>query len=127
MSDGSDIELAAAGLRADARDVDTLVEVLATWLEGAVPQLVEVQRRRASWRDSRKLVTRISCQLGDESYVIERQGAVAEARRAKTVRGITLKSETLRLGEWIGQLTGALVREAEINSESVGRLRELLA
>ena len=127
MSDSFDIELAAAELRADAADTETLVNALGTWLEGAVPHLVEVERKRAGLRDSRKLVTRIRCQLGDETFIVERHGRNAEARRAKTVRGITLKSESLTLGELVTQLTSALARHAEITSASFGALRDLLA
>lgn len=126
MSEPFDLELAAAGLRADAQDLPALLGGLAAWLEDSVPHLVSVERKRAGLRDSRKLVVRITVRLGDDSYVLEREGGGATARRARTVRGITLKTETLALPDWVAQLGSALMSQAEISEAATQRLRDLL-
>jgi hypothetical protein len=86
-----------------------------------------VERKRAGLLDSRKLVTRITCTVGEDTYVLERHGTGASARRARTVRGITLKNETLDLGQWLRQLSAALVAQAQLSESSLNALRELLA
>jgi hypothetical protein len=127
MSEPFELDLAAAELRAGARDLTAMVSALAALLESSVPHLVEVERKRAGLLDSRKLVTRITCTVGEDTYVLERHGTGASARRARTVRGITLKNETLDLGQWLRQLSAALVAEAQLSESSLNALRELLA
>jgi hypothetical protein len=127
MSEPFELDLAAAELRAGARDMDAVIAGLAAWLESSVPHVVEVERKRAGLLDSRKLVTRITCRLGDDAYVLEREGGGLGTRRARTVRGITLKTETLDPSEWLRQLSGALVAQAQLSESSLRALRELLA
>ncbi len=124
MSD--DLDLAAAGLRADARDAPALLAGLAAWLEQAIPGLVTVERKRAGMFDSRKQVVRITCRLGEDTFLLEPDGAGTSARRARTVRGITLKTETLPLADWLNQLASALVSHAELTEASTEALRGLL-
>ena len=126
MSDPSEIELAAAGLRADAGELSALLEALAAWLEQSVPQLTKVQRKRAGLLDSRKLVTGLVCQVGPESFALEREGTGLSARRARPVRGVTLKTETLPLATWLDALQTALLREAQVSETSLSALRSLL-
>lgn len=128
MTDDSfELDLAAAELRAGARDVDALIGGLAAWLENSVPHLVTVQRKRAGLLDSRKRVVAITCAVGDDTYVLETDGKALSARRARTVRGITLKNETLELGAWLRQLSEALVAQAQLSQSSIAALKELLA
>jgi hypothetical protein len=127
VSEPFEIDLAAGELRAGARDIPQLINALGTWLEESVPHLATVERKRAGLLDSRKVVTRISCRLGEQVYTLAREGAGATAHRAKAVRGITLKTETLSLADWINELTAALVREAQVAEESFRSLRDLLA
>jgi hypothetical protein len=124
--DSFELDLAAAELRAGARDADALVGGLAAWLENSVPDLVEVQRKRAGLFDSRKRVAAITCRVGDDTYILESDGRATSARRARTVRGITLKNETLELGPWLRQLSEALLAQAQLSQSSMTALRELL-
>lgn len=126
MSDPSELDLAAAGLRADARDIPALLTALAAWLEQSVPGLVEVQRKRAGLFDSRRLVTSITCRVGEDAFLLEREGTGASARRARTVRGITLKTESLSVAEWLRQLAEVLVAHAQLSEASVEALRGLV-
>jgi hypothetical protein len=126
LSEPFDLDLAAAGLRADTRDLPGLVNALGAWLEEAVPGMAEVQRKRAGLLDSRKLVVAIRCRLGDDVYVLQRDGAGARARRAREVRGITLKSEELTVPEWLSGLTAALLAHAQVSEASATALRDLL-
>lgn len=126
MSEPFEIDIAAAELRADARDIPALVDALGTWFEQSVPHLVTVERKRAGLLDSRKFVTRITCRLGEQTYTLAREGAGATAHRAKAVRGITLKTENLSLADWLTELTSALSHEAQLAEASLRSLRDLL-
>jgi hypothetical protein len=127
VSEPFDLDLAAAGLRADTRDLPALINALGAWLEDAVPGMAQVQRKRAGLLDSRKNVARIRVRLGDDTYVLEREGAGASARRGREVRGITLKTEELTVPEWLSSLAGALMSHARVSEASATALRELLA
>lgn len=126
MSDPADIDLAAAEIRADARDIPALLEGLARWLEESVPSLADVERKRAGLFDSRRLVVRITCSVGDWSYVLERDGTHVATRRAREVRGITLKTETLPLADWLRALSADLVARADTDARALAALRDLL-
>lgn len=126
VSEPSELDLAAAALRADTRDLPALFDALAAWLQDAVPSLAQVERKRAGLLDSRKLVVRLTCRIGDEIYVLERQGDGASARRGREVRGITLKTEQLPVPEWLSELAGALIARAQLSESSSTALRELL-
>lgn len=126
MSEPSDLDLAAAGLRADTRDLPALLDALGAWLQDSVPGMAQVERKRAGLLDSRKHVVRITCRLGDETYVLARDGAGANARRGREVRGITLKTEQLTVPEWISALAASLLTHAELSEASTLALRELL-
>jgi len=127
MSEPFEIDVAAGELRADARDIPQLIDALGTWFEQSVPHLAKVERKRAGLLDSHRHVTRITCTLGEQVYTLTREGAGASAHRAKAVRGITLKTETLSLADWINEVTAALVREAQVAEASFRSLRDLLA
>ena len=124
--EGLDIDLAAGELRADAREAPALLNALAAWFESALPHLANVERKRAGMFDSRKLVTRITCRVGSETYVVEREGAEAVARRAKTVRGVMLKNELLALPDWIRQLSVALSEQAQGSGSAMSALRAIV-
>jgi hypothetical protein len=127
VSDGFELDIAAGELRADARDIPQLIDALGRWLEQSVPHLAKVERKRAGLLDSRRYVSRITCTVGEQVYTLAREGAGATAHRAKAVRGITLKTETLSLSDWVAELTSALVREAKVAEASFRSLRDLLA
>lgn len=124
MSAEPDFDLLAASLRADAGDVRAFVEALAVKLEGAFPARTRVERK-GSLLGGRKRVRRIEVELGEQRYELaEEDGGVACARRS-VVRGIALKNERLELDAWIGELSRALVEEADRTGrgrEALGRL-----
>ncbi len=126
MSESLDADLAAAALRADGRDLTTFVNALGTWLEESVPDVTKVDRRRTRLLGPRTLVVRISCELGDETYTLVCEGNHVAARRAKSVRGIVLRTQELSVPEWVSELTKALVEQAQVAESAYDTLRELL-
>jgi hypothetical protein len=121
-----DLDLVAAQLRADARDLPALVEALATRLEGAMPQAVTVERRRTGLLSGRRRVARITCRLGDDAWTVVNDDGVVTAQREKTVRGIRLSSEELPMGRWLTGLVDAAAGSAQVGEDTHRALRELL-
>lgn len=122
-----DLDLAAASLRADRRDLDGYLAGLATRLENALPERTRVERRRRGLFDSHKLVRRIDVGLGDSSFALTHEGGRVECRREVVVRGVRIKGEELDLDAWIAALTRELADEARTSSgarEALGRLLE---
>ena len=123
MSEGPDFDQLAASLRADATDLKAFVEALATKLEGAFPNRVEVER---SGRFAGKRVRRLVIVLGDNRYELDHDGGHVSCRRRKVVGGIALKNEELPLDEWIDHLSRALVDEADRTERGRVALERLL-
>jgi hypothetical protein len=126
MGDDLDLDLAGAQLRADGADMPAFVNALAVRLEGAVGDLVSVERKRAGMFSSRKDVRSVSCTVAEQTYTLTLDGARAVAQRGKTVRGITLKTETLPIAQWTAELVDALANHADASSADYQALRALL-
>jgi hypothetical protein len=124
MAGDADFELLAASLRSDTRDLAVFLDVLASKLEGALPQRTRVSRRGMFAR--RKQVARIEVELGEERYVLRSDGGALEARRAKAVRGVVLKNELLGLEEWVESLARAIATEARMSEHGRLALERLL-
>lgn len=126
MSAGSDFDLLAASLRADARDLEAFVEALATKLEVSFPDRVRVDRKGGRF-GGRRRVERLAVELDDHNFELAKERAKVNCRRRNVVRGIVLKNEELSLDEWIDQLSAALARAAgdtERGREALQRLLE---
>jgi hypothetical protein len=126
VADGEiDVELVAASLRASSVDVKGFVEALADKLEAALPGRVQVERKSTRFLAKEKRVTTIQCQLGDMRYVLSMRDGL-EARRAKTVRGVVLKSEALPFEGWLDALAHDLADEAQTSEQAQLALQQLL-
>jgi hypothetical protein len=123
MADSFDLD--ASGLRADGADLSAYVEVLARKLEGALPSETDVRRRSKGFLSRDKLVEAIEVTLGEQRYALERQGRGVSAWRAKVVRGVVIKRETLELDAWVDELLGQL-RELAAGSASARTALERL-
>jgi hypothetical protein len=119
----SSFDLLAASLRADARDLRTFVEALATKLEGAFPERVRIERGN---RFSGRRVKRIDVELGDDRYELEHDDGRVGCRRRNVVRGIALKNEELDVDAWIDAISRELVAEAERSERGRTALERLL-
>ncbi|HLJ66155.1 MAG TPA: hypothetical protein VKX16_02195 [Chloroflexota bacterium] len=125
MVDPQGFEIVASSLRADSRDLETFVEVLATKLAGALPTQTAIDRRGGLFsRDKR--VRRIQVALGDSRYDLVADGPHLETSRAKAVRGIVLKNEPLPLDEWIDSLSRDLAQAASSSEQARLALERLL-
>lgn len=116
----------AASLRADAGDVATFMESLATKLESTLPGSVSVYRWRGRMFGA-KSVGKIVIDLGGERLELDaRNAGRVEAKRARVSGGITLSSESISIDDWIDVLSEALSREAERSGQTREALEKLL-
>ena len=121
----TDFDLLAASLRADASDLKTFVEALATKLTGRFP-LTFGSSAKGGLLGGGKRVQRISTLLGDEQFDLEHEDGRVTCHRREVVRGIALKTQELDLEAWIEGLSTALVREAESTERGRQALERLL-
>lgn len=119
-------ETLAASLRASSGDLRTFVAVLADKLARALPGRVTVERRAVRLLSKEKRVERLEVDLGENRYVLAAQAGAVEARWAKVVRGVVLKSEVLPVEKWIDALARDLAAEAGASEQSRLALEQLL-
>jgi hypothetical protein len=124
MEEGS-FDMVAAGLRADATDLNAFVEALAVKLEGALPGRVTIARQGGLFSRS-KGVREISVDMGDSRYSLVSNGGRIETTRRNEVRGIAIKSEPLELDEWIAALSRELEAAARESADGRQALERLL-
>ena len=124
MDEGS-FDMVAAGLRADATDLNAFIEALAVKLEGALPGRVTIARQGGLFSRS-KGVREISVDMGDSRYSLVSNGGRIETTRRNEVRGIAIKSEPLELDEWIAALSHELEAAARESADGRQALERLL-
>jgi hypothetical protein len=117
-------DLLAASLRADARDLELFLEVLAARLLEALPGRVAVDHQGGLI--SRKRVRRVAVDFGEHRYELARAPGGVAGRHYHQVRGITLKTEELAVEEWIDALSRLLADEARDSEQGRAALQRLL-
>ncbi len=126
MPQAPDLDDISASLRLDASDLGTFLEVLAQKLEGDLPGLVRVRREGGLFRHVRP-VQEITVSLGEWAFrPTARPGGRLEATRTPTVRGVSVKSETMEVRPWLAALLQALTTEASTSTAAAQALERLL-
>ena len=123
MSD--ELDRIATALRVDRSDASHLVEVVAGRLEATLGSAVRTERRSKGFMSREKLLHRVVVDLGDDEFLLERDGTRFRAFRRKEVRGIVIRNEPLTLEAWIAALTACLAAEAATSEASRRALVEL--
>jgi hypothetical protein len=124
-TDGFDLDLLAASLRADAGDLQAFVETLAIKLEQAMPGRVRVQRRRSALLRP-KLVREISLDAGDRRLELSVAGGALQTSCSRLSGGIVLKREALDTDAWLTAVGEALSAEAQRSETTRQALERLL-
>ncbi|GAC1656870.1 MAG: hypothetical protein NVS9B1_13210 [Candidatus Dormibacteraceae bacterium] len=124
MEDPLSFEMVAASIRADAADSRLFLEVLAAKLAGALPGATRVEHDGGLWGG--KHVKRLHVELVDHHYELARTGTGLAASRSHTVRGITLKTESLALEQWIEALARHLADHAQTSARDHAALSRLI-
>ncbi len=122
-----DLDLVAAGLRADGLELRISVEVLAAKLEQALPGATRVQRRGGGLLGrGDKQVSRVLVALGDWRYELAVDGGRLQGSRVREVGGIAIKRESLDAQAWVTALTDGLRAEAQRSAQAREALSQLL-
>jgi len=124
-SSTTDLEMVAAALRADMTDIAAFLEGLASWLEQALPGLVEVRRSKSGFRGPR-LVSEIEVHAGDLRLALSRSGAALTAVRRRVSGGIVIKTESLDLDAWLRCLAQAVAEQAKQSEQARLALQRLV-
>jgi hypothetical protein len=125
FGEGLSFELLAASLHADAGDAQAFLEALATRLGGALPSRTLVQRAGGLFGGPKRVQV-ISLELGEFHYQIGQQHGALVPQRTRVVRGIALKTEALRLEQWLNELTLALLALAEQSAQDRAAVQRML-
>ncbi|MHB8492339.1 MAG: hypothetical protein ACYDA6_09045 [Solirubrobacteraceae bacterium] len=124
---GFELDLAAAGLRADGSEMRISLEALAAKLEACLPGRTRVQRSGGGLlgRGERR-VREITVELSSTSYQLAITSAGAQGARERRVGGISIKREPLDPQAWLAALTAELQEEAERSAAARESLQKLL-
>lgn len=105
-----------------AADQRVLLELLATMLDGALPDEAEIVKRGGLF--SKKTIAKVVVTFGDHRYTLEDPGrGPLQATRTRIVRGIALKTEPIPVEEWLAEISANLDERARTSA----RAREALA
>jgi hypothetical protein len=120
-------DLAAAGLRADDRDVTTSLELLAGKLEQTLPTHTRIERRGRGLFGREKVVASIEVRLGSCVLSLRRANGRIEGWRESEVGGISIKREPLEVDAWLNALAQELRDASGRSAEAREALDRLLS
>ncbi|WP_163098012.1 hypothetical protein GL267_008420 [Acidithiobacillus ferrianus] len=118
----TDFEQNTAWIRRAQTDMKAFLEGLATRLEGDMPGLVEIDRKKDGFFAKTSHVEGITIHTENNDYFLKQAGAHLSTVRAKVVRGVVLKHENLPLSTWLESLAKDL---ADLSGEMQGASRAL--
>jgi hypothetical protein len=124
MSEGfegawEEIGVSAALAKSYASDQGSFLPMLVGLLEGAMPEVLEVERKPIRLFSKEKRIILLRLHLGDDTYMLQQPDPDGRlvGWHAKTVRGITLKTEQIPLDRWLTDV-GAIITERAKESEA---------
>ncbi|MHB1928298.1 MAG: hypothetical protein ACYDEN_07605 [Acidimicrobiales bacterium] len=120
-----DLDVAAAMLRTDTADVDSLLDVLGAKLERILGSRAQVQRDSGFRRSKR--VAKIVVDAGGNRLEATRNRTGPSFCDVHAVRGITLRTTEITADEWLDRLVELVKAEAGRSNDvrtALGRLLE---
>lgn len=108
----------AAGMGFDARNVEASLARVAQALAWGMPDRARAQFQGA-W------LMQLEVELGNDKFIVVREGRQLVTRYQKIVRGVALKNATLAPDEWFENLTRAVAREANQNARAAAVLGQI--
>jgi hypothetical protein len=119
MSDSSgDLTLSAAMLRRSGVELKVFVEALADRLERALPDRIQVERKKDGLFSKTIHVAKLSIQGERAVYELTIDRGVASGVRGKVVRGVRISSTPLALPDWLAEVRDELRTLAEQQGEA---------
>ncbi|MHB2016661.1 MAG: hypothetical protein ACYCW6_06905 [Candidatus Xenobia bacterium] len=122
------IGMSAALAKSYAEDAHGFLGMLAGLLEGVMPEATEVERKPIALFSSKKKVVSLAVSLGDFCYSLHEthhQGKL-QAKRAKIVHDVTLKTEEIPVETWLTEIAQKLSEKAKENENTFFALKGFL-
>ena len=120
------IGVAAYLAKSYGEDERDFLESAALMLERALPDATQVERGGAFWSKTRPVKT-LRVTLGEHEFALDAGEAPLAATVARSVRGITLKTEAVAMADWIARLSAALDERAAQSRHAREALESWLA
>ncbi len=122
-----DMQMAAAALLADNKDVKMMLRVLGKTLQDAFGDRVEVAHPAGGLlRHQSDEIKSITVHLGPDEYQAEIQGRSVRCVVGRTSGGIRIRNEELAVEQWLGRLLDALQKEAVNNQSARAALQRVI-
>lgn len=121
------MQLAAAALLADNKDVKMLLRALGKTLQDAFGDRVEVTHPPGGLlhHQSQEVKT-ITVHLGPDDYQAQLEGGAVHCVVGRTSGGIRIRNEELAVEQWLGRLLAALQSEAVNNQSARAALEKVI-
>lgn len=125
-SGAGEFDLGMAWYRKAQGDLRAFLEAFAVRMDGAVPGRVKIERRRDGLLSRASHVVKVTIAGEAGTYVLSLDNGHLSAARAKSVRGVTLNSQTMNFPEWLSALNADLQHLAERAGEAQTALHDFL-
>jgi hypothetical protein len=109
--DAFDLDMAAAALRANGSDVQTMLRVLVSQLADTLGDRLVVQRAGGLLRKSQDLKS-VEVTLGDDVLRADVDGGSVRCTVGHSSGGIRIRNDQVEMDEWVKRLLQALEAEA---------------
>ena len=112
-SGAGDFDLGMAWYRKAQGDLRAFMEAFAVRMDGSVPGRVKIERRRDGLFSRTSHVVKVTISGEANAYILSLDDGHLSAQRAKSVRGVTLKSQAMDFPQWLAALNADLQLLAE--------------
>jgi hypothetical protein len=116
MTGPAEFDLNAAWLRRANGDMKAFMQALAVRLKGALPDRVQVERKRDGFFSRESHAVRIAVAFDTCLYTLILEHGQLTARRAKIVHGVSLSTDEITVPDWFV----ALNREVGVIGQEAG-------
>jgi len=122
------IGVGGALIQTYAQGQTDFLPLLAVLLEEAMPLVTKVVRKPVRLFSSDKRIESITVELSDYVYSLAEHkiGYPIEATRVKIVRGITLKTEAIKVIDWLNEVGNEITKCAQDNRDALAALRNFM-
>jgi hypothetical protein len=125
---GMDMEMAAAAVLADNKDVKVMLRVLGNNLKDSLGDRVQVTRASGGLlhRQSEEAVKAITVHLSQDDYEAHLEGGTVRCTVGRSSGGIRIRNEELPVEQWLARLLAALKDEAVNNQSARAALQSVI-
>jgi hypothetical protein len=123
----TDMQMAAAALLANNKDVKMMLRVLGKNLQDAFGDRVEIARPSGGlFHRQSDDIKRITVHLDQDDYEAALDGPSVRCTVGRSSGGIRIRNEQLPVEQWLGRLLSALQQEAVNNQSAQAALQNVI-